>query len=138
MRPANGAFSPSAMLVGVTGTGSPAANRAVERRAQFGLDRDHAHAVADRRLDAADQPAAADRDDHRVGVGGVLLDLETDGALAGEDERVVERMHERAAGLFDQRVQPLERLARARSPRGRPPRRSRAWPRSSARTRPAT
>ena len=57
------------------------------------------------------EPAAADGDDHGVGVGRVLLDLEADGAGAGEDDRVVERMDERAAGLLDQRV----RAARTRS-----------------------
>ena len=77
----------------------------------LGLDGDHADAVADRRVDAADQPAAADRDDHGVGVRRVLFDLEPDGALPGEHERVVERMHKSAAGLFDECVEPRERVA---------------------------
>ena len=56
--------------------------------------------VAERGEDAADEPAAADRDDDRVGVGRVLFDLEADGAGAGEHDRVVEGMDERAPGLL--------------------------------------
>ena len=46
-----------------------------------------------------DEPAAADRDDHDVELGQVLEDLERDRPLARDHRRVVERMHERAAGL---------------------------------------
>ena len=59
-------------------------------------------AVAERSLDPGDQPAAADGDDDGVGVGRVLLDLEPDGAGARDHERIVERVHERAARLLDQ------------------------------------
>ena len=79
------------MLVGVTGR-LACLDRAVQGGALFGLDGDHPQAVPDRRPDPADQPSAADRDDDRVRVGCVLLDLEADGAGAGQDERVVEGM----------------------------------------------
>ena len=90
------------------------------------------------RLDPGDEPAAADSDDDGVGVGRVLLDLESNRAGAGEHERVVERMDERRgrsprSARADARTPPP-----ARPPRGRRTRRSRGWRRSSAPTRPAT
>ena len=45
------------------------------------------------------EPAAADRDDDRVDVRRVLQDLEADRPLAGDHERVVERVDEHAARL---------------------------------------
>ena len=126
------------MLFGVTGTGSPAAIALCSAVLCSGSTAIDAYPVADRRLDAADQPAAADGDDHGVDVGCVFLDLEADGALAGEHERVVERVHERPAGLFDEHVEPLRMPRRGRSPRGRRRRRSRGWRRSSVRMLPPT
>ena len=81
-------------------------DRGVERLARLRLDRDHADraVLAERGDDARDQAAAADRDDHRVGVGCVLLDLERERPGAGEDERVLVRVDERAAGLLGQLV----------------------------------
>ena len=59
--------------------------------------------------DARDQPAAADGHDDAVEVGVVGEQLEADGALAGDDERVVEGVHERAA-VGDQLRAPDHRL----------------------------
>jgi hypothetical protein len=42
---------------------------------------------------AGDQPAAADRDDENVEVGRVFQHFERDGALTGDDVRIVVRMH---------------------------------------------
>jgi len=100
--PAKGALRPSAMLVGVTGVDSPRSRP----------DRDHAPCRTERGLEPGDEPAAADADDHCVGVRCVLLDLEPDRAGAGDHERVVERVHERATGLRDQVVQARERVGR--------------------------
>ena len=51
----------------------------------------------DRRGDAGDQSAAADRHEHRRDVRALLEDLEPGGALAGDDPRVIERRHHREA-----------------------------------------
>ena len=103
------------MLVGVTCVGSPCARPSMERLARVGLDGDHADArVLERGLDAGHEPAPADRDDHRVGVGCVLLDLEADRACAGDHERVVEGMHERASRLLLELREPCERVAGVR------------------------
>ena len=49
--------------------------------------------------DAGNQPAAADRDEDRRHIAeAVTQDFVADRALAGDDERVVERMHERQPG----------------------------------------
>ena len=47
--------------------------------------------------DAGDEAAAADRHHDRLDVGALVGDLEPDRALAGDDQRVVERRHERGA-----------------------------------------
>ena len=86
--------------------------RGVECRRQLGLDPDHASASGSRHRDSRDEPAAADRHDDRLDVGAVLEDLEPDRSLAGDRERIVEWMHERPAGLLEQHVETLERLAR--------------------------
>ena len=111
-RPANGAFRPSAIDVGVTVGRLAALETGVQRGARLRLDGDHAHVRADGGLDARDQPAAADRDDDRVRVRRVLLDLEPDRPGACEHERVVERVDERPPRLLDQLVEPRERVAR--------------------------
>ena len=49
----------------------------------------------DRRGDAADEPAAADRDNDRVGLRALGENLEPDRALPRHDERVVKRRHHR-------------------------------------------
>ena len=53
----------------------------------------------DRRGDAADEPAAADRDNDRVGRRALGENLEPDRALPRHDERVVKRRHHRRAAL---------------------------------------
>src|SRR5262249_44628231 len=68
------------------------ARRGMKRLRELRLDGDHADAVADRGLDAADQAAAADPDDDRVGPGDVLLELERQCPGAREDERVLVRV----------------------------------------------
>ena len=70
-------------------------------RIELGLDADDL-GVRLQRLDgdgdAGDEAAAADRHDDRVEVGTVGDDLEADGALSGDDARVVVGMDERRAG----------------------------------------
>ena len=55
--------------------------------------------LPDRGRDARDQPAATDRHDDDVDVRQVLEDLEPGRAVAGDQLRVVERVHERQAAL---------------------------------------
>src|SRR5207249_11772358 len=57
-----------------------------------------------------DQSSAANGNDERVRFGNVLDDLEPDGALAGDRQRVVERVDERAACLFLEPAEALEGL----------------------------
>ena len=68
MSPGRPTAMPSAIVViDVSGTGSPAAQRARERRGTLGLHPDHAHVGArglDRDRDAGQQPAAAGRHQH--------------------------------------------------------------------------
>ena len=79
----------------------------------LGLDADDADLRVQRLhigRDAADEAAAADRHEDRVGARGELLqDLEGDRALAGDDVGVVERMDEREPALGAERHRPLER-----------------------------
>ena len=82
--------------------------RAVHRVGLERLDADHLH-VGPQRLDVAgnagDQPAAADRHEHRAQrVLAVAQDLGAHGALPGNHQRIVERVHEGHAGLGDQQV----------------------------------
>src|SRR5437867_1161479 len=61
------------------------------------LDTDHPHRRLERldgEGDAADESAAAHRDQNGIEPGHLLQQLEADGALAGDDARVVERMDE--------------------------------------------
>jgi hypothetical protein len=54
--------------------------------------------------DAADQPAAADRQDHSVDVRDLLGDLESERSLTGDDLRVVGRVNE--DGVVGRRERP--------------------------------
>ena len=73
------------------------------------LDADDAH-LRHHRLDVAadagDQPAAADRHEHGVQLAALAMthDLVADGALAGDDQRIVEGMDEGEAGLGDEPI----------------------------------
>ena len=58
--------------------------------------------------DARDQSAAADGDDDRVEVGGLLQHLQPQRALAGDDVRVVERMDQNASALRRQTLREVE------------------------------
>ncbi len=49
--------------------------------------------------DPADESASADRDEHGVGVEHLLRQLDPDRSLAGDDLRLVERVHHERAGL---------------------------------------
>ena len=90
-------------------TRRPACERLVHRVRLERLDADDAH-VGQHRLDVAgdagDQPAAADRHEHRVQrvALAVAHDLVADRALPGDDQRIVERVDEGQPGLGDQRV----------------------------------
>ena len=88
----------------------------MQRRRELRLDADHPGAGPEPFTAVAipaDQAAAADRNDHHVHVGNVLEQLEADRSLARDRQRVVERMHERSAGLLDQLREPVEGLGRA-------------------------
>jgi hypothetical protein len=77
-------------------------HRVPRRREALGLHADDAQVGADRlrrRRHAGDQPAAADRDDEGVDRRLLGEHLERDGALAGDDREVVERMDDRRAAL---------------------------------------
>ena len=106
-------MSPSATLVGWIRTGSPAARA---RRDRLGPDRldavdpDARPPLLERGRHPRDQPAAADADDGHVDVGQVLEDLEADRAVAGDDERVVERVAVDEALLLADPVERGERL----------------------------
>ena len=77
----------------------------------------HAHARRERldgRGHAADEPAAADRDNDRVDLRALGQNLQPDGALPRHDRLVIERRHHRRAPLGAQprrHVEPLGRLA---------------------------
>jgi hypothetical protein len=67
---------------------------------------DHPHtgaAILQRERDAGGEPAAADRDQHGLGVGRLLRELEADRPLAGDHALVLEGVHERRAGALDVR-----------------------------------
>ena len=104
--------------------------RRIERRLRADdLDRRLERARRDR--DAGDQPAAADRDHQHVEVGHILQHLERDGALPGDDMRIVVRMHPGQAALARQRLGARLRLGDASRRRARPPRHAPASPRPS-------
>ncbi len=86
------------------------AQRLVHGRGVFRLHADYLDAwvqLFDERADAADQPAAADRDEYGIELAGRLAhDFHADGALSGDHIRIVERMHEHQVAFArdDQRV----------------------------------
>lgn len=53
-----------------------------------------------RKSHTCDETAAADRHDHGLDIGHVLENLQADCALAGYNQRIVKRMHERVAVLL--------------------------------------
>jgi hypothetical protein len=59
----------------------------------IGLDADDVNAAAVPGGDAADQPAAADRDQQRIDLRRIAFDLQPDRALPEQRFRLVERMH---------------------------------------------
>ena len=81
-------------------TGRPAASAAMEGRRLLRLDADDANLACEPCGEAADQPAAADRDQQRV-ERRILLQLHADRALAEHRLGLVERMHRHRAGLGD-------------------------------------
>ena len=85
-----------------------------------GLERAH------RGGDAADEPAAAHRDDQRVELRLRAQHLQPDGALAGDHQRVVEGVHEGQALRVGQRQRVVARLVEGRRRAAPPRRRSRA------------
>src|SRR5262249_59020235 len=93
------------------GHGLSGGERRAEARALGELDREDAgpgKELLDSRGDAGEEPAAADRDDDRVGVSRIFGDLETDRAGPGENDRIVEGMDERQASRLPDLVQPVE------------------------------
>src|SRR6185437_7020975 len=82
----------------------------VQRGRGLGLDSDYSGFY--RRPDARDESTTTDRDDDDVEVGRILDELQTDGALAGDHERIVEGVNEGTPGLGDQLVETVEGLAR--------------------------
>ena len=73
----------------------------LQRRRQPGLDADHLDAALVPGGDAADQAAAADRDQQRIEVGRLLLELEADAARAQHGLDLVEGVHGQRARLGD-------------------------------------
>ena len=68
-----------------------------ERRRALGLDPDHADGAREPGRDTGDQAAAADRHQHRVQVGGLLSQLQTEGALPEDGLALVVGMHAHGA-----------------------------------------
>jgi hypothetical protein len=75
--------------------------RTLERRRSFRLDGDDFDAARVPGGDAADMPAAADRDEQRIEAGRLLLKLQADAALAEQRLRLVEGVHGKRARLRD-------------------------------------
>ena len=137
--PANGALRPSATDRGVDAarTSRPRGPRARRPSPPARRRRLRRSAGAPSAM-PRDEAAAAHGHDDDLDVGEVLDDLEADRALAGHDERVVERVHEHPAGRLLQLAEALEDLGRPGAPPGRRSRRTRRPPHASARSRPAT
>ena len=102
--------------LGVDGDRSAGLAGAQHRGQLLRLDADHANlgvGLFERAGDAADEPAAADGNDHGFQVGNLFQQFQADGALAGDDLRVVEGMDEGAA-LFERGgAGPRRRLRRS-------------------------
>ena len=106
----NGAFKPSATVLGSIAHGLACRDRSGERLRAFRLDADDA--AVDGGCDTGDQPAASDRDDDCRDVGDVLDDLEPKRSVARLEHGIVEGMDERASRLLDVCEQALVRLSR--------------------------
>src|SRR5918996_548298 len=89
------------------------AGRGVGARRALRLDGDDAP-VRQGRRDPGDEPASAHGHDDDLRLAEVLGDLEADRTLAGDDERVVERVHEDPPRLFLEPREPGEDLGRSR------------------------
>ena len=63
-----------------------------------------------RERDPRCETAAADRDQHRLGLGCLLRELEADRALPGDDPLVLEGVHERRPRPLDVRDRSRDRL----------------------------
>ena len=94
----------AATLSTVTSTGRPGFERGMQAARAFRLDADDLHAAAVPGRDPGDQSAAADRDQHGVEVGRILLPFEPDGALPGDRLGGVIGMHRQRAALRDEGV----------------------------------
>ena len=89
-----------------------------DRVAGLADDADGAHvgtALLQRQDDACREPAAADRDQHRVRVGRLLGELEADRALSGDDALVLEGVDERRARPLGVRLRGGDRIFEALS-----------------------
>jgi hypothetical protein len=80
--------------------------RPPQGRGELGLDRDDPDPAAKPGGETSDQSSAADRDQQRVDVGQVGVDLAADGALSEQGFGLVERMHGKRTAF------PAERFAR--------------------------
>src|SRR5205807_673264 len=73
--------------------------RVVQRRRAVRFDGDDADAACVPRGDAADEPAAADGDEHRVEIGRLALELETQRPLTEQRLSLIERVDWQGARL---------------------------------------
>ena len=63
--------------------------------------------------DSRREPPAADRDQHGLGLGNLLGELEPDRSLPGDDTRLLERVHQRGARALDVSLSGGDRLLEA-------------------------
>ena len=91
----------------------------------------------ERRRDPRREPAAADRDEHGLGLRHLLGELEPDRPLPGDDDLVLVGMDERRAGLLDVPARASRSPPRAPRRPSRRRRRSSSSPRPSPSARPA-
>ena len=96
-----GANKSAAIPPASASTGRPAQHRFGQGRGRFRLDADDPDASLIPGSDAADQPAAAHRDQQRIEVSGLLLELEADGALAEQGFALVKGVDRERARLGD-------------------------------------
>ena len=114
--PAKGAFETVRNRRGSDRDRPPGRERRPERIRQLGLHRDHPYRRGDGLhgdRDPGNQPTTSDGNDDDVDAGNVLADLEPDGSLPGNDERIVERVDDEtvAADLLETyRTPPPARL----------------------------
>ena len=96
--------------------GDPVGDRAAAGLARLHADEPHAGPQRTQRdRDSRRQPAAADRQDEGLDVRQLLGELEPDRALARDHGGVLERVHERRAGLLRARERLGQRLVEARA-----------------------